>query len=152
MQSKYSKIKHWAFGEWALCLLLSTFSGSNQLLQRIINVYWMIDWLNEWTKYFKIGILHGQNQIILRRLKEKKAFHMPIVLEAKHYILEGNYKMLSVLPNVKCAIYYAPCYSGGKKSTLQIKVMGTLWSTCEVRGILNQIVTQGEWRYYIHNN
>lgn len=115
MQSKYSKIKHWAFGEWVLCLLLSTFSGSNQLLQRITNVYWMIDWLNEWTKYFKIGILHGQNQIILRRLKEKKAFHMPIVLEAKHYILEGNYKMLSVLPNVKCAVYYAPCYSGGKK-------------------------------------
>lgn len=112
----------------------------------------MIDWLNEWTKYFKIGILHGQNQIILRRLKEKKAFHMPIVLEAKHYILEGNYKMLSVLPNVKCAVYYAPCYSGGKKSTLQIKVMGTLWSTCEVTGILNQTVTQGEWRYYIHNN
>ena len=74
----------------------------------------MIDWLNEWIKYFKIGILHCQNQIILRILKEKKAFHMPIVVEAKHYILEGNYKMLSILPNVKWAVYYAPCYSGGK--------------------------------------
>ena len=77
---------------------------------------------------------------------------MLIVLEAKHYILEGKYKMLSILLNVKWAVYYAPCYSGGKKSTLQMKVMGTLWSACEVTGILNQIVTQGECRYYIHNN
>lgn len=98
MQSKYSKIKHWAFGEWVLCLLLSTFSGSNQLLQRIINVYWMIDWLNEWTKYFKIGILHGQNQLSSEDWKKSIAYAYSSRSKALHF--RGNYKMLSVLPNV----------------------------------------------------
>lgn len=39
-----------------------------------------------------------------------------------------------------------------EKSTLYMKVMGTLRSTCEVTGILNQVVTQGEQSHYVHNN
>lgn len=84
-------------------------------------------------------------------MKEKKALYMPIVLVAKHYTLEDKYKMLSILSNVKLTVYYAPCYAGGKKSTL-LKVMGTLRSTCEVTGILNQVMKQSECRYYVHNN
>lgn len=49
-----------------------------------------------------------------QKMKEKKALYMPIVLVAKHYILEDKYKMLSILSNVKLTVYYAPCYAGGK--------------------------------------
>lgn len=39
-----------------------------------------------------------------------------------------------------------------EKATLQTKVKGTLRSIYEVTGILKQVVTQGEQRYYVHNN
>lgn len=69
-------------------------------------------------------------------MKEKKAHYIPIVLVAKYYILEGNYKCYLLYPNIKWTVYYAHHYSGGK-STLEMKVMGILRSTCEVTGILN---------------
>lgn len=58
--------------------------------------------------------------------------------------------MLSVLSKYKmnCLL----CTSLFWRKNLQMKVMGPLRSTCEMTGILNQVVTQGECRYYVHNN
>lgn len=85
-------------------------------------------------------------------MKEKKARYMPIVLVAKYDILEGNYKMLPILSKYKMNCLLCTSLFWRKKSTLQMKVMGILRSTCEVTGMLNQIVTQDEGRYYVHSN
>lgn len=83
-----------------------------------------------------------------KRMKKKKVLYMPIVLGAKYYFLEDNYKMLSSLPKCKMNCLLGTLLFWRKKATLQMKVMGTLRSACEVTGILNQVVTQGE---RVHN-